>query len=364
MLSLAGNLLTRKSLIREFPAKHHEFEQAIGIKSLAFSPDSQHIVSLTLLSAYLWNLEGELVCEPFESTNSSMSSLHFSVDGKFIIGINGDFSHGINKVRLWNLKGNLVDQVYIREVDWVESLAFSSNSKQIVCGGYRGKMRVWDSDGNPLTQLFQEHEYRVMSVAFSPDGNLIASGDQLGTIYLRKSNWQPWLKICCNRLTYNFISENPEFDIIKEICPSCFEYAWSKTDLAQIILRQAGDLSRQNKIEMAAIKLNQALEILIASCREVKSTNSAVSKGGRFSVISSTKKEEIQDVIKIFLKVTSFGNPDLYSQRQKWFEAFTSTNNLFTTEELKSLFAIELLTHESDSKTWRTRIFNFFGLKD
>jgi WD40 repeat protein/energy-coupling factor transporter ATP-binding protein EcfA2 len=352
-------------LIRQFPIKHNDFDHAIGIVSIAFSPNSHFIVSLNLFDICLWNLEGELICQPFSHTFAGTpSSITFSFDGKFIIGSNSVRGHGENKFRLWDLKGQLVDQVYIREVDWIESLTFSQDSKQIACGGYRGKVRVWDLDGNPLTQLFQEHDHMVTRVAFSPNNKLIASGDQQGTIYLRQSNWQSWLKICCDRLVYNFISENPEIDITKEICTSCVEYGWSKTDLAQIVLRQAGDLSRQDKAEIAAIKFNQALEILLVACREVQHNNSSVSLGCNSSVTPLTTKKEIWTVIKMFLKILSFGHPQLHSQKQKWFEAINNSENLFTSQELRNLFSIDLPNHDSGSKSLINRLRKFLGSKD
>ena len=124
------------------------------------------------------------------------------------------------------------------------------------------------------------HEASVLSVAFSPDGTQIVSGSYDSTLRLWRGNWQGWLGVCCQRLGYHLISENPELEITtadpgavlrsddpaittaQKACATCQKYAWAdesgQHELAGILRRQGNDLARSGKPELALVKLRQA----------------------------------------------------------------------------------------------------------
>jgi tetratricopeptide (TPR) repeat protein len=61
-------------------------------------------------------------------------------------------------------------------------------------------------------------------------------------------------------LAYHLVSENPVIDITQGSCKACKEQVWSDTDLSKILMRQGNDLARQEKVEEAVAKFQQALQ--------------------------------------------------------------------------------------------------------
>jgi WD40 repeat protein len=68
--------------------------------------------------------------------------------------------------------------------NWVNSVTFSPDGKQVVSGSDDKTVRLWDaSTGAPLHTL-EGHSGSVTSVAFSPDCKLVASGSYDHTVRL------------------------------------------------------------------------------------------------------------------------------------------------------------------------------------
>jgi WD40 repeat protein len=131
----------------------------------------------------------------------------------------------------------------------------------IVSGSDDKTLRLWDISGNPIGQPLRGHERGVNCVAISPDGQMIVSGSSDKTLRLWRGSWRVWLQVCCNRLAYHLISENPEIDITQGTCAACIKHKiWSGTDLGKILMRQGNDLARQGKVAEAVDKFEQAIE--------------------------------------------------------------------------------------------------------
>ena len=59
--------------------------------------------------------------------------------------------------------------------DFVSSVAFSPDGKQVVSGSYDKTVRLWDAATGRALQTLEGHSSGVSSVAFSPDGNLLST---------------------------------------------------------------------------------------------------------------------------------------------------------------------------------------------
>ena len=68
----------------------------------------------------------------------------------------------------------------------VDSLAFSSNSKQVAAGTSYGSIRLWEAEKGRDLRTIEGHKGPVNSVAFAPDGNMLASASADASVRL----WQ------------------------------------------------------------------------------------------------------------------------------------------------------------------------------
>ena len=68
--------------------------------------------------------------------------------------------------------------------DWVSSVAFSPDSKQVVSGSDNPTVRLWDAATGALLQTLEGHNGPVNSVAFSPDSKQVVSGSDDQTVQL------------------------------------------------------------------------------------------------------------------------------------------------------------------------------------
>jgi uncharacterized caspase-like protein/energy-coupling factor transporter ATP-binding protein EcfA2 len=248
-----------------------------SVWSVAFSSDGTRIVSGSEdRTIRLWDLAGNPIGQPFAGHEASVESVAFSSDGTRIVSGSED-----RTIRLWDLAGNPIGQPFAGHEYAVESVAFSPDGTRIVSGSEDRTIRLWDLAGNPIGQPFAGHEAFVLSVAFSPDGTRIVSGSGDNTIRLWRGSWQSWLGVCCHRLGYHLVSEDPERDILtanpeavlhsedaaitttQKACATCQKYAWDdeagRKELARILRRQGNDLARMGKAELAVAKLRQAV---------------------------------------------------------------------------------------------------------
>ncbi|NER97615.1 MAG: hypothetical protein F6J86_27840 [Symploca sp. SIO1B1] len=192
-----------------------------SIKFVAFTQDSKCIVSGHENGTIgLWNLQGNLLNEPFKVSQDSFNIFAFSPDSHCIVS---GSDNGV--VSLWNLQGQKIGQIVApsavscldissdgqwivsgskdkivrlwqkNQDDWickplnghtgaVRSVAFSSDGRHIASGGRDRRVRLWDIQGKQIGQPFQGHRYDVNTVAISGDGKIIASAGNDHTVRL------------------------------------------------------------------------------------------------------------------------------------------------------------------------------------
>ncbi|KIJ61786.1 hypothetical protein HYDPIDRAFT_59932, partial [Hydnomerulius pinastri MD-312] len=146
------------------------------IYSIAFLPDSKHIVSGSLDgSVRVWSLtEGHQVGEAVQ-VESEVWAVAASEDRKLLASGGAD-----GKVIVWDAKSHeKVVEGEERHLDVARSLSFSSDSKRVTSSSYDQSVIVWStSTGERLAGPFIGHTGDVYCVAFSPDAERLASCDR------------------------------------------------------------------------------------------------------------------------------------------------------------------------------------------
>ncbi|QLE57848.1 tetratricopeptide repeat protein [Nostoc sp. TCL26-01] len=160
-----------------------------GIRVIAFNPDHDRIVSSGIISVdsdrslYLWDLQGNLICNLLDETNENWAELViFSPDGQIIIGSISE--NKSRKLCLWDLQGNLIDEFFYDAERQIMSFSISPDSQMIVTGNLDGTLCLWNLQDKSDSKIFQQDGGSIGSLAFSPDGQLIVTGSWDGTLHL------------------------------------------------------------------------------------------------------------------------------------------------------------------------------------
>ena len=156
------------------------------ITSLAVSSDGTFFASGGLENVIkLWSLpNGELL--NIISTNGMVKSIVLSPDNHTLIGAS-------SVVRIWDItdENEIVSGLLEENSGGVNSLAISSDGKQVV-GGLQGSILViWSLEDNTFLKFIDASlgtdtygGYSIRSVVLSPDGNLLVSASSDNTIKL------------------------------------------------------------------------------------------------------------------------------------------------------------------------------------
>jgi WD40 repeat protein len=122
----------------------------------------------------LWNyVSGELLSD-LETTDSSISSLAFTPDGKLLVV---GTQKGVVRVL------DVATRKFTRTIDLDSPInALSASMRQIVLGYSDGTLAELGIQGQPSTHEISGHNDAVTALAFSPQGERFASGSASGTI--------------------------------------------------------------------------------------------------------------------------------------------------------------------------------------
>lgn len=147
--------------------------------SVAFSPDSQYIISGTSQGILKWKTASGIWQITNGGQDKTIKSLAFSHDGKTIAGGGDGF------IYFWNVEdGELTHTVEEDQYGVVSSLDFSPDDSMLVSGSADGTVRIWEAGSATLLKELLGHSSPIFGISFSPDGENIASGANEGTIIL------------------------------------------------------------------------------------------------------------------------------------------------------------------------------------
>ncbi len=151
-------------------------DESVDITSAQFSPNNQLIATGDSAGTVrLWNLQGGLL-KTFKAHDSNVEALAFSPDSQQLL------TGGDTNARLWDLQGNQLQQ--FDSAGLVRAVQFSPDGQRIAVGGKidttnsysrdsGGALYIWDLQGNLLTRFWNVP--MVYYLQFSPDGQKIVA---------------------------------------------------------------------------------------------------------------------------------------------------------------------------------------------
>jgi WD40 repeat protein len=139
------------------------------VKSVAFSPDGRHVLTVRDNTARMWEAETGMEVRRFEGHAEMVWSAAFSPDGEHVL--TGSFD---KTTRVWEAETG--KEIRRFEADRVRSVAYSPDGKYVLSGYLDKTARLFEAETGKQVRAFDGHAGIIGSVAFSPDGKYVLTG--------------------------------------------------------------------------------------------------------------------------------------------------------------------------------------------
>lgn len=137
------------------------------ISHIAFSSDGKRLLSVARDGLRLWEMDGRLLAEGFESNNSSLEAISFMEENRKIVGVN---TYGT--VSIWDLEGKLLNETDM-EIDNLLIAAFSPDGARLLVNSIGRKTLLWQTSDNSLERVLPDHSMFRIAGFSAVDGHIL-----------------------------------------------------------------------------------------------------------------------------------------------------------------------------------------------
>lgn len=154
------------------------------VQTLAWSPNGQQIASGDAnKQIHIWETATGQPYLVYRDHTGAVRALVFSPDGTRIASTD----ENENAVQIWDATNGKLLARYTAHQREISSLAWSSDSRQIVSGSWDRTLHVWEASSGRQVARYTGHQGLITAVAWSPASKLIASASMDKTVQI----WRP-----------------------------------------------------------------------------------------------------------------------------------------------------------------------------
>ncbi|KAJ7592941.1 hypothetical protein C8J56DRAFT_486120 [Mycena floridula] len=139
-------------------------------KSMVLSFDGKHAASPNYNAVEVWETETGRTIQQLSLRLDYLSSIAFSSDSQYLVALNMD------GLVIYDLERGVMSQGPYRDSGSACTIAFSPDGQRVLAGFANGVIRIWDRYGD----ISPGYEGNFWTAALSPDGKVVASGSYNG----------------------------------------------------------------------------------------------------------------------------------------------------------------------------------------
>jgi eukaryotic-like serine/threonine-protein kinase len=194
----AGNGMIGVWRIGEFPVRLDLKTHSGRVTALAFSPDSQQLItgSDSDSDLRLWDIEAKKTIQTFGQKNGITRCASFSPDGKRILAVRRLRSPSRCELKDWNLDGSEAGKWRLDGHN-IYSFALSKDGTLLATGDQKdGRVVIWDAQTRQKITEIKGHQAGVSAIGFMPDGlRLVTAGDDRAVKLWNTRTWTQTLTL-------------------------------------------------------------------------------------------------------------------------------------------------------------------------
>jgi len=155
------------------------FPHGSNVVSAAYSPAGDVVATAGDQTLVLWDARSLQRLRTFQGHSDFVTSVAFSPDTKQLLSASAD-----KTIKLWDVATGALLRTFVGHSDSITSASFFPDGSLIVSASADRTLRTWDARTGALLTMFAGHSARITSAAFSPDGLRLVSGSDDRTLRL------------------------------------------------------------------------------------------------------------------------------------------------------------------------------------